>query len=63
MDTFDWYGPVYEKPQRERDLVNKMKDAGLTNVRRRPTRGMAVVGEAPAQTQELIYGTPAKGVS
>ncbi|MDX6404388.1 MAG: hypothetical protein QOH70_1843 [Blastocatellia bacterium] len=50
MDTFDWYGPVYEKPQRERDLVNKMKDAGLTNVRRRPTGGMAVVGESPAQT-------------
>jgi len=49
MDTFDWYGPLYEKPQRERDLVNRMKDAGLVNVRRRPTPGMAVVGDAPEQ--------------
>jgi SAM-dependent methyltransferase len=48
MDTFDWYGPVYERPQRERDLIMRMKEAGLTNVRRRPTRGMAVVGDAPA---------------
>jgi SAM-dependent methyltransferase len=47
MDTFDWYGPLYEKPQRERDLVNRMKDVGLVNVRRQPTPGMAVVGDAP----------------
>jgi SAM-dependent methyltransferase len=48
MDTLDWYGPVYEKPQRARDLITRMKQAGLTNVRRQPARGMAVVAEAPA---------------
>jgi SAM-dependent methyltransferase len=53
MDTFDWYGPVYEKPQRERDLMNKMKDIGLKNVRRQPTRGMAVIGEAAAQIRRV----------
>jgi SAM-dependent methyltransferase len=47
MDTFDWYGPVYERPQRELDLMNKMKDVGLTNVQRRAARGMAVTGDAP----------------
>lgn len=48
MDTFDWYGPIYETPQRERDLITRMKDAGLMNVRRRRARGMAIVGDAPA---------------
>lgn len=48
MDTFDWYGPLYELPQREPDLVNSLKDAGLANVRRQPTRGMAITGEAPS---------------
>lgn len=47
MDTFDWYGPVYEQPQREPDLVNRMKNVGLTNVHRRPARGMAITGDAP----------------
>jgi SAM-dependent methyltransferase len=51
MDTFDWYGPVYEQPQREPDLVNRMKDVGLTNVHRRPARGMAVTGDAPSHLQ------------
>jgi SAM-dependent methyltransferase len=53
MDTFDWYGPVYEKPQRERELMNRMKEIGLTNVRRQPTRGMAVIGEASAQIRRV----------
>jgi hypothetical protein len=48
MDTFDWYGPVFERPQSEQNLVARMKEAGLTNVRRRPARGMAVIGEAPS---------------
>jgi SAM-dependent methyltransferase len=48
LDTFDWYGPQYESPQRERDVVETMKKAGLENVKRIPTRGMAIVGIRPA---------------
>ncbi len=47
MDTFDWYGPAYDLPQGETDLIKRMKDLGLTGVRRRPARGMAITGEAP----------------
>jgi SAM-dependent methyltransferase len=54
MDTFDWYGPVYERPQREPDLVNRMKNVGLTNVHRRPARGMAVTGDAPSSLQSIV---------
>jgi SAM-dependent methyltransferase len=46
MDTFDWYGPVYEQPQRQQDIVSAMEAAGLINVRRLRARGMASVGEA-----------------
>lgn len=49
MDTFDWYGPKYDDPQREVDLITAMKQAGLVNVHRRPARGMAVTGEAPPE--------------
>jgi SAM-dependent methyltransferase len=48
MDTFDWYGPAYDLPQSETDLLKSMKSLGLTDVRRRAARGMAVTGEAPA---------------
>ncbi len=48
MDTFDWYGPRYEEPQRERDLMKRMKKAGLTNILRRPARGMAITGDVPS---------------
>jgi SAM-dependent methyltransferase len=47
MDTLDWYGPVYDQPQREQDVVEAMRAAGLSGVRRLSARGMAVVGEAP----------------
>ncbi len=47
MDTLDWYGPVYDQPQREADVVLAMKNAGLVNVRRLPARGMAISAEAP----------------
>lgn len=47
MDTLDWYGPVYEKPQREQDVMRVMLAAGLQQVRRLQTRGMAIVGELP----------------
>ncbi len=45
MDTFDWYGPLYDDPQREADIVRTMESAGLVNIRRLPARGMAIVGE------------------
>jgi SAM-dependent methyltransferase len=51
MDTFDWYGPVYDQPQREADLINAMKMAGLTNVQRQVARGMAITGEALSAPQ------------
>lgn len=50
MDTFDWYGPTYDEPQREVDLITAMRQAGLVNVHRRAARGMAVTGEAPPET-------------
>ena len=49
MDTFDWYGPRYELPQCESDVMAAMHVAGLRQVRRLgEARGMAIVGEAPA---------------
>jgi SAM-dependent methyltransferase len=47
MDTFDWYGPVYDQPQPEAKVKSAMNEAGLINVRRLPARGMAIIGEAP----------------
>lgn len=47
MDTFDYYGPVYNQLQREIDVVQAMRAAGLINVRRLRARGMAIVAEAP----------------
>jgi SAM-dependent methyltransferase len=47
MDTFDWYGPLYDQPQSEAEVIRTMKEAGLIYVRRLPARGMAIVGEAP----------------
>lgn len=45
MDTLDWYGPAYEVPQCALDVIRAMRDAGLVNVRRLSTRGMAIIGE------------------
>jgi len=46
MDTLDWYGPVYDSPQREADVMRAMREAGMVNVRRLPTRGMAIVARS-----------------
>jgi SAM-dependent methyltransferase len=47
MDTFDWYGPIYDQPQPEAAVVRVMKETGLINVERLQARGMAIVGKAP----------------
>ncbi|MDZ4817845.1 MAG: class I SAM-dependent methyltransferase [Planctomycetota bacterium] len=47
MDTFDWYGPSYDTPQTEPDVRRAMSEAGLTDIRRTPARGMAIVGRKP----------------
>jgi SAM-dependent methyltransferase len=49
MDTFDWYGPVYDQPQTEKSVIEAMQAAGLINIRRLPARGMAITSEAPMQ--------------
>jgi SAM-dependent methyltransferase len=46
LDTFDWYGPRYEQPQRAEDVMDALRSAGLVAVCRLPARGMAIVGEA-----------------
>lgn len=48
MDTFDWYGPMYEKCQTQNDVMAAMANAGLTGIRRLAARGMAIVGERQA---------------
>jgi hypothetical protein len=48
MDTLDWFGPQYDLPQKESDVVQTMQKAGLTHVKRLPARGMAVVGTQKA---------------
>lgn len=52
LDTFDWYGPRYDLPQRQADVEGAMREAGLTAVRRLPARGMAIVGDRPEATRE-----------
>jgi SAM-dependent methyltransferase len=47
LDTFDWYGPRYELAQSEKEVMAAMRGCGLLNVKRLPTRGMAIVGTAP----------------
>lgn len=51
MDTFDWYGPVYDQPQSEGEVTRTMKESGLINVTRLPATGMAVMGEMPKRAQ------------
>lgn len=53
MDTLDWYGPEYDMPQHERDVVATMQKAGLTGVRRLPARGMAIVGDRIEQAESF----------
>ena len=53
MDTFDWYDPRYELPQREEEVIRAMQAASLSHVRRlREARGMAIVGDAPSTRVE-----------
>jgi len=47
MDTIDWYGPLYEQAQSEEAVKGAMRAVGLTDVRRLPARGMAIVAERP----------------
>jgi SAM-dependent methyltransferase len=47
MDTLDWYGPTYDIPQKEHDVIRVMQEAGLVSVQRLPARGMAIVGSKP----------------
>lgn len=49
QDTYDWYGPEYDLPQSEKDVIEVMKSCGFVNVRRLPTRGMAIIGDKPQQ--------------
>jgi SAM-dependent methyltransferase len=47
LDTVDWYGPAYDLPQTESDVMKTMGEAGLVGIKRLPARGMAIVAEAP----------------
>ncbi len=49
MDTFDWYGPRYELSQTENDVISAYRSAGLVGIRRIQARGMAIVGNRPAE--------------
>ncbi len=49
MDTIDWYGPEFDLPQTQSDVMKAMSDTGLVDIRRLPTRGMAIVAVAPKQ--------------
>jgi SAM-dependent methyltransferase len=49
MDTFDWYGPTYELSQTENDVISAYRSAGLVGIRRTQARGMAIVGNRPAE--------------
>lgn len=50
LDTFDWYGPAFDLPQTEADVVEAMRTAGLQQVRRLPARGMAITGQCPSSS-------------
>jgi SAM-dependent methyltransferase len=47
MDTFDWYGPMYDDWQRDPDVRKAMTDAGLVDIHRTSALGMAIVGRRP----------------
>jgi SAM-dependent methyltransferase len=36
LDTFDWYGPKYEKRQNHHDIAELLRKSGLTEVEARP---------------------------
>jgi SAM-dependent methyltransferase len=45
LDTFDWYGPEYEIRQVESEVRHAMVSAGLMDVSRQKTPGLALVGQ------------------
>jgi len=47
LDTYDWYGPTYTRPQRQDDVIGAMAASGLIDARRLPARGMAIVADRP----------------
>ncbi|HEY4308552.1 MAG TPA: class I SAM-dependent methyltransferase [Pirellulales bacterium] len=53
MDTFDWYGPMYDQWQREPDVRRAMTESGLVDIRRTPARGMAIVARRPQAAEKL----------
>ncbi|HJR05825.1 MAG TPA: methyltransferase domain-containing protein [Pyrinomonadaceae bacterium] len=44
MDTFDMLAPQYDQPQTEPDVTAAMQSAGITDIRRTPIKGLALVG-------------------
>ena len=53
MDTFDWYGPMYDQWQRDPDVRRTMQESGLVDIRRTPARGMAIVARKPLEKAAL----------
>ena len=47
MDTFDWYGPKFELPQTQSDVVKTLSDAELIGIKRLTTSVMAIIAVAP----------------
>ena len=45
LDTFDMLAPHYDQPQKEADVVNVLKDAGVDQIRRLNNPGLNVVGQ------------------
>jgi SAM-dependent methyltransferase len=45
LDTFDMLAPAYDAPQRERDVVDILADAGVRNIQRLPNAGLNLVGQ------------------
>lgn len=53
MDTFDWYGPMYDQWQRDPDVRRTMQESGLVNIHRTKARGMAIVAQRPVAKEQL----------
>ncbi len=45
LDTFDMLAPVYDTPQREKDLRRELAAGGIEGIRRLPNPGVNLVGE------------------
>ncbi len=53
MDTFDWYGPMYDQWQRDPDVRRTMQEAGLVDIHRTKARGMAIVARRPNEVSRV----------